>query len=70
MGKIYNVSAKNSLVDFLAERFFEQYKYSPEELTEVLFLLPSRRACANLKEAFVRYNGKNPTILPDELCIP
>lgn len=65
MGKIYNVSAKNSLVDFLAERFFEQYKSSPEKLTEVLFLLPSRRACANLREAFVRYNGKNPTILPE-----
>ena len=64
MGKIYNVNAENSLVDFLAERFFEQYKNTPEKLSEVLFLMPSRRACRNLQEAFVHTNGKNPTILP------
>lgn len=64
MGKIYNVSAEISLVDFLAERFFNQYADSPEKLAEVLFLLPSARACRNLQEAFVRINGKNPTILP------
>lgn len=64
MGKIYNVSAEISLVDFLAEHFFEQYTNAPEKLAEVLFLLPSRRACKNLQEAFVRINGRQPTILP------
>ena len=64
MGKIYNINAEKSLVDVLAERFFALYKDKPEELAEVLFLLPSRRACQNLKEAFVRQNGRAPTILP------
>lgn len=64
MGKIYNINAEKSLVDVLAERFFALYKDKPEELAEVLFLLPSRRACQNLKEAFVRQNGSAPTILP------
>ena len=69
MGKIYNISSETSLVDFLAERFFEQYKFAPEQLSEVMFLLPSRRACNNLKESFVRINGLKPTILPEILPI-
>ena len=64
MGKIYNINAQKSLVDVLAERFFSLYKDKPEKLAEVLFLMPSRRACRNLKEAFVRQNGRAPTILP------
>lgn len=64
MGKIYNVSAELSLTDFLAERFLNEYKSSPERLSEILFLMPSQRACRNLKEAFVRQNGRLPTILP------
>ncbi len=65
MGKIYNIGSENSLVDFLAEHFLAQYKSVPEKLSEVLFLLPSRRACKNLQEAFVRLNGRTPTILPE-----
>lgn len=42
----------------------EDYRDNPLELAEVLFLLPNRRACQNLQEAFVRLKGLQPTLLP------
>lgn len=62
--KIYNVNAEASFVDVLAERYLEEYAERPEELAQVLFLLPNRRACQSLAEAFVRCRGLTPTILP------
>ena len=34
------------------------------QLADMLILLPNRRACGELRDAFVRLNGMNPTILP------
>lgn len=62
--KIYNINAGASFVDVLAEHFLKYYKNQPEELANVLFLLPNRRACQSLSEAFVRLKGLEPTILP------
>lgn len=62
--KIYNVNAAASFVDVLAETFLKEYQNRPEELTKVLFLLPNRRACQSLSDAFVRQRGPEPTILP------
>ena len=62
--KIYNINAGASFVDVLAEHFLEYYKNQPEELANVLFLLPNRRACQSLSDAFVRLKGLEPTILP------
>jgi len=62
--KIYNISAGKSFVDELAAKFFAEYRNKPEELAEVLFLLPTRRSCQNLTDAFVRQSGLEPTILP------
>lgn len=61
---IYNISAGESFVDVLAKRFLDQYKDNPKELSYVLFLLPTRRACQSLSEAFLRHHGLRPTILP------
>lgn len=68
-GKIFNISAGKSFVDELAAKFSSEYKNRPEELAKVLFLLPTRRACQNLTEAFVRRNGLQPTILPQILPV-
>ncbi len=67
--KIYNINAGASFVDVLAEHFLKCYKNQPEELANVLFLLPNRRACQSLSEAFVRLKGLEPTILPQILPI-
>lgn len=67
--KIYNVNAGESFADVLAEHFLKEYKNRPEELSKVLFLLPNRRACQSLSEAFVRAKGLEPTILPQIMPI-
>ncbi len=67
--KIYNVNAGESFVDVLAAHFLKYYENQPEELANVLFLLPNRRACQSLSDAFVRLKGLSPTILPRILPI-
>lgn len=62
--KIYNISAGEPFVDVLAERYLQLYENNPEGLAQVLFLLPNRRACQSLSDAFVRKRGMRPTILP------
>ncbi len=62
--KIYNISAGASFVDVLAERFLTQYADNQTELSKVLILLPTRRACQSLTEAFLRQHELKPTILP------
>lgn len=62
--KIYNINAGESFVDVLARRYLEKFAYRPAELANVLFLLPNRRACQSLADAFVRQHNLQPTILP------
>lgn len=64
MSGIYNVPLSCSFVDVLAQKFSKKYENNKEALADVMFLMPNRRTCISLKEAFVRYNGKKPTILP------
>ncbi|MDY4885319.1 MAG: PD-(D/E)XK nuclease family protein [Alphaproteobacteria bacterium] len=61
---IFNIAQSCSLVDVLAKKFSRIYADSPLELANVLFLLPNRRACVSLRDAFVRDNGLKPSILP------
>lgn len=67
--KIYSINASDSFVDVLAGHFLKSYEAAPEELAKVLFLLPNRRACQSLSDAFVRLRGLEPTILPQILPI-
>lgn len=67
--KIWNISASNCFTDVVAARFLEEYRNNPLELADVLFLLPNRRACKSLAEAFVRAQGLKPTLLPQMMPI-
>ena len=62
--RIYNIPLSCSFVDVLANKYLEEFEDKALELSEVLFLLPNRRACNNLREAFVRAKGMQPTLLP------
>jgi len=48
----------------VAERFLAEYRDNPLALAEVLFLLPNRRACKAMADAFVKAQGMQPTLLP------
>lgn len=61
---IFNIAQSCSLVDVLAKKVSRIYADNPLELANVLFLLPNRRACVSLRDAFVRDNGLKPSILP------
>lgn len=63
-GRIYNISLSCPFLDVLAEKFVREYENRPFELADALFLMPSRRACLSLKEAFVRAQGLKPALLP------
>lgn len=69
MGQIYNISSSRCLVDELAERFLREYSDNPLALADILFLLPNRRACKSLADAFVRQQGMQPTLLPQMMPI-
>ena len=61
---IYNISASESFVDVLAGHFLQRYENKPEELSRILFLLPNRRACQNLADAFVKMHDGEAVMLP------
>lgn len=69
MGKIFNIPASLSAVDVLAEKFLAEYEQDPLALSDVLMLLPNRRAVKALSDAFVRQRGLVPTLLPKMLPI-
>ena len=68
-GKIFNIPQSCSFTDVLAEKFSRLYEKNPALLADVVFLLPNRRACLSLQDAFVRCNGLKPTLLPKILPI-
>ena len=64
MNKIFNVGASNCFVEVLAAKLLNDYDRDELGLANVVVLLPNRRACRSLAEAFVREKGLTPTILP------
>ena len=48
----------------MAQKLSEEYAGNPLALADVLILLPNRRACKALADAFVRLRGMSPTLLP------
>ena len=67
--KIYNIKSSLSFVDELAKIFLNEYRDKQAELADITFLLPNRRACQNLTDAFVRECNKMPVILPKILPV-
>ena len=63
--EIYNISAHLSFVDVLAQGVIDRFGDTPLELSEVLILLPNRRAVRSLREAFLRLNDGKSSILPN-----
>lgn len=64
MNKIFNVGASNCFVEVLATKLLKDYENNDLEMANVVVLLPNRRACRSLAEAFVRKKGLSSTILP------
>ena len=64
MSGVYNIPYSCSFVDTIAQKYSLEYEKNPQASADTIFLLPNRRTCTSLKEAFIRYNGKKPTILP------
>ena len=63
--ELYNIPAYVSFVDVLAEGIMARYGDDPISLSEVLILLPNRRAVRSLRDAFLRITDGHSTILPN-----
>lgn len=61
---IYNIPAGLPFADSLAQGILERAGGDPFSLSEYLVLLPSRRACRTLRDAFLRLSGGNAVLLP------
>ncbi|MFH1157991.1 MAG: double-strand break repair protein AddB [Pseudomonadota bacterium] len=61
---VYNIAAGQSFADALAQGILESAVENPLKLSECTILLPSRRACRTLREAFLRLSGGKAVLLP------
>ncbi len=61
---IFSIPSHCAFVDTLATGIRDRVGNDPEALAEVRVLLPTRRACRSLREAFLRSSGGTPTLLP------
>ncbi|HEU5046360.1 MAG TPA: double-strand break repair protein AddB [Rickettsiales bacterium] len=61
---IYNIPANFPFSDTLAHFVLQTYGADPLQLSKILILLPSRRACGALRDAFLRASGGKPLLLP------
>ncbi len=61
---LYTIPAGVSFVDTLAKGLLEEVGDNREKLASTLILLPTRRACRTLQEAFLRQTGGAPLLLP------
>ena len=64
MTNIYTIPAYSSFADSFANWVLENYGDEPLELSRVLILLPNRRSCVSLRDAFLRATGGKPMLLP------
>src|SRR4051812_7429868 len=61
---IYNIPAYLPFSDTLASWVLEKHGNDPAALSRVLIILPSRRACSALRDAFLRISSGKPLLLP------
>ncbi len=61
---IYNIAATKDFHAFLAEKYANEFIDNPLGLSDVLFLVPSRRAVGSLRNAFLQVFNLRPMILP------
>lgn len=61
---VYTIPSNLAFVDTLAGGITAQTNNDPQLLSRVRILLPTRRACRALRDAFLRQSGGTPTLLP------
>ncbi len=61
---VLNIPAGQSFADSLAQGILDRAKDDPLTLADYLVLLPSRRACRTLRDAFLRLSGGAAVLLP------
>jgi ATP-dependent helicase/nuclease subunit B len=62
--RIFTIPATLPFLDALVAGLFERFGRSPLALAEATVLLPSRRACRALADAFLKASGGQPMLLP------
>ncbi|MCM1324572.1 MAG: PD-(D/E)XK nuclease family protein [Acetobacter sp.] len=66
---IFNIRISCSFWDVLAQIYIKRYKDDIFRFASAVFLVPNRRACLALTNAFIRVQGLQPTILPQIIPI-
>lgn len=61
---VQTIAPGTPFVDALAAGILERFGSVPDQLAQVTVLLPTRRACRSLREAFLRRSGGTPLLLP------
>ena len=61
---VVSIAAGQSFADSLARAILQDTKGDPLQLSDMLVLLPSRRACRTLREAFLRLSEGKALLLP------
>lgn len=61
---VYNIQPGTPFADALATGLLEAYGTKPENLAHIRILLPTRRACRTLRDAFLRITEGKPLMLP------
>jgi ATP-dependent helicase/nuclease subunit B len=62
--KVFTIPAGTPFLDALVDGILAQADGGPEFLTSFHVLLPTRRACRGLRDAFLRRSGGRPMLLP------
>ncbi|KAF0223207.1 MAG: Inactivated superfamily I, partial [Rhodospirillaceae bacterium] len=63
-GSVFTIAPGLPFVDVLAGHLLRQAGDDPLRLAECVVLLPNRRACRALRDAFLRLSGGRPLLLP------
>ena len=61
---ISTIPAGIAFAENFAAKLLQQYQENPEKIAEILILLPTRRSCRLVREAFLRQSGGAAMILP------
>ncbi len=64
MAKIYTIPASLSFADHLAKGLLERVSFDPKGLIDYRIILPTRRACRTVREAFLRCGAGQMILLP------
>ena len=62
---LYNIPAAYPFLDSFAHGLLAEYANDPAAFQSLKILLPTRRTCRNLRNAFLRINDGAPFILPN-----